>query len=520
MLQRYCQIAGFLSFCALMAPATLWAADADVERTLAIIELREGPEANSLTADYLTEVVAAFQEANDGNYILVSGQAVAAKIAGSRDQVPTRITDERRASLADAKAKGIEFLDKAEAANAIKALQGAEAKYRAALAAPGADDAMRKEYLDVLAQLATAHLMNKDRDAAMEVFRTVITTFGLKAAVTDDNYRPDVVELFQTIVKEMSALQKGAIDVSSTPPGARIVLGGNDRGATPATIADLIPGVYTLRLQSGNASSMLHRVKISGGGTAKIAIDIGFENNLVVEDKYVGLSYPEFETARQRIEADATTLGRTLGVNMVAAVGVFDQKVVAFLIDVGQGKAERSSNVKVPQVGVSKRAVTKVMGTILGEKAEPANDAAPVAAAPWYTSKPGLISAGVSVISLAVGLAFIGSQFDQKAYYCADATQPCAGSTDTWSDPVNVTKYASNVEDLRGSYQSKQLISGVGIGLGAVLAGVAGYFFYAQSAEAQNADTAIVLPPVGSPHLSVLPPAQLGFQPVSFVGRF
>jgi hypothetical protein len=266
---------------ALPSHIVLAADGGEVERTLAIVELRAGPDPNSQNADYLKEVEASFKEENSGDYILVTGDKVVEKLRRDRDQVPGALTDERRTQLAEARKKGIDYLDNADAANAIKALTAAEAKYRAALAAPGADDLLRKQYLDVLAQLATAYVVAKDRDAAAEVFRTVITTFGLKAPITDDNYRPDVVELFKTIVKEVQKLNKGSLEVASTPPGARIVLGGNDRGATPATVPDLVPGVYSLRLQQGTATSLLHRVKIGGGSTAKIAIDVPFESHLI-----------------------------------------------------------------------------------------------------------------------------------------------------------------------------------------------------------------------------------------------
>ena len=338
--------------------APVAAAEHDIERTLAIIELRGGTDQNSLTVDYLREVMAAFKEENTGDYILVPGEKIAEKMGRNRDQVPGAVTDERRKALAEAKQKGIAFLDNADATNAIKALQAAESKYRATLAAPGADDGLRKEYLDVLAQLATAYVVAKDRDAAAEVFRVVITTFGLKARITDDNYRPDVVDLFKSVVKEVNQLQKGAVDVASTPIGAHIILGGIDRGATPLMISDLIPGIYTLRLQQGANTSMLHRVKINGGATTKIAIDLPFESHLVLEDKNVGLSYTDLEAAKARVQLDATALGRDLGVNMVCVIGVIGENLVSYVVDVGQSKVERSAIVKVPGVGTSKRAVT------------------------------------------------------------------------------------------------------------------------------------------------------------------
>jgi len=472
------------------APAA--AAEREIERTLAIVELRAGPDQNSLTVDYLRDVMAAFKEENTGDYILISGEKIAEKMGRNRDQVPGAITEERRKALVEAKQKGIAFLDNADAANAIKALQAAESKYRATLAAPGADDALRKEYLDVLAQLATAYVVAKDRDAAAEVFRVVITTFGLKARITDDNYRPDVVELFKSVVKDVNQLQKGAVDVASTPVGAHIILGGIDRGATPLMISDLIPGTYALRLQLGPSTSMLHRVKIGGGTTTKVNIDLPFESHLVLEDKNVGLTYADLEAAKARVQLDAATLGRDLGVNMVCVVGVLDQNLVSYVIDVGQNRVERSAIVKVPGVGTSKRAVTRVLTTILGEKASedvPPPQHKPSAGRPWYKNVPAMAVAGGAVVALAIGLAYSSSL--------------------SGSDQVVTTQAEKD------TIEQHRLIAGGGLGLGGALGITAAVLFLLDGGTTSGEATAQAS---GLGSAWAMPPP-LGLAPVTFAAR-
>lgn len=479
-----------------LAPnAVAIAAEGEVERTLAIVELRTGNEASALTTDYLKEVGQAFRDENSGDYILVAPEKSAEKLRKDRDQVPTALTEERRAALTEARKKGIEYLDNADAANAIKALQAAEAKYRAAIAAPGADEAIRKEYLDVLAQLATAYVISKDKDAASEVFRTVITAFGLKAPVTDDNYRPDVVELFKAVVKEVNALKKGTLEVTSTTPGAHIILSGIDRGATPFTVPDLIPGTYAVRLQQEKTTSLLHRVKIAGGGASKLSVDVEFETHLVIDDKQVGLSYVDFDAAGKRLQNDAVALGRELEVNMVCVVGVMDGKLQALLIDVAGNKITRSSSNKVPQVGISKRAVASVVKTILGESKKPeevviGEKPAPAPAGGWYTSVPGWIAGGLGLAGLGVG---------------------AANSSYLGSAPVEVTS-----DEEAQKIQTGRTIAGVGLGVGVALVAVSVYFFYAKAKSSAAPETpAAWLPPNGA-NLG-LPPVQLGNSPVHFV---
>jgi len=495
--QRFRQMACVLLCGLTLLPGRLvMAAEGDVERTLAIVELRAGTAPSSLTLDYLKNVIATFREENTGDYILVDSDKVVEKIARDRDQVPGALTEERRVALTEARKKGIQFLDNADAANAIKALQTAERSYRAALAAPGSDENLRKEYLDVLAQLATAYVVAKDRDAAADVFRTVITTFGLKAPINDDNYRPDVVELFKSIIKEVNALQKGSVDVTSVPVGARIILSGVDRGATPGQVADLIPGNYAIRLQQGTATSLLHRIKIGGGATTKVNIDVPYESHLVLEEKNVGLAYPDYEAAKQRMQLDAVALGRDLEVNMVCLVGVMDQKLVTFLVDVGAGKIERTSSIKVPQVGISKRAITRVMATILGEKdgGVSAQVPAPTPQSEWYTSKGGLATGGIGLVALVVGGVFSPALFTTSVATTGDSA-----------------KDAAKVKEIEGD----RTIAAASLIAGGVLGVVSATLFYLKAKDNAASREAAASSALGPAPL-VLPPAMMGFAPTVF----
>ncbi len=458
----------------------------EVERTMALVEVRTGEDANPLTTDYLQEVLVGLQKEAHGDVMLVPMQKSAEKLRRERDQVPSALTEDRRAALDTARKQGIKFLDDADAPNAIKALQAAEAKYRAAIAAPGAEDRLRKDYLDVLAQLATAHVIAKDKDSASEVFRTVVTAFGGKANVTDDNYRPDVVELFRKVAKEASSQPKGQVEVTSDPPGAHILINGIDRGVTPATIADLAPGVYAIRMQAGAASSMLHRVKVVGGKKASLAVSVEYERHLLLDEARVGLGYADLDGAQKRVLADSVALGRELGVASIAAVGVLDGTLYAWLIDVAQARIERSSNLKVPGIGTSPRAVAKVLNTLLGERKtadgpEPGETEKPGSA--WYKSVPGIACGVGALAALGVGAAFAPN--------------------------FTVTEVYSPEE--RDKAERGRVIAGVSLGTGALLAGASAFFFWraAQTPAANGAHAQ-------SAPWDALPPPQLGFAATVF----
>lgn len=469
--------AGLMTLAALVILAPVsngLAADSEIERTISIIELRHGPDASSLTVDYLKALRSAFQQENKGDYILVPVQTAAEKLGKKRAQVPGSLTAERRTSLSEAKKMGVQYLDKADAVNAIKALNAAKSKYRPALAAPGADAALRKEYLDVLAKLATAHVVAEQKDNAAEVFREVITTFGLKAPITDDFYRPDVVEIFNSVVKDVTALQKGSIDVSSTPLGAGIILNGADRGKTPSQVADLLPGDYSLRLQRGSDSSMLHTVRVDGGKVSKVNIDIPFESHLVLDENSVGLSYKDMDEATRRIPLDAMTLGRAVELNLVAVVGVIDDKLAIFLIDVGQSRVISSNNsISVPQVGLSKKAVQRALSTMIGSK----KGVVAAQAGDWYTSVPGWAVSGVGAVSLIVGLIYSPYLASAEYYPCPNPEVKCV----TEPNHPSYSLYLAEANDRASEHESGQVVSGVTLILGVAALGAGAYLFYRQA---------------------------------------
>ena len=502
--------AGLTTLAVLAVAAPLsngFAADTEIERTISIIELRHGPDSSSLTVDYLKALRAAFREENKGDYILVPVKTAAAKLGKKRAQVPGSVTAERRTSLSEAKKAGVQYLDKADAVNAIKALNATKSKYLPALAAPGADAALRKDYLDVLAQLATAHVVAQEKDNAADVFREVITTFGLKAPITDDFYRPDVVEIFNSVVKDVMALKKGSIDVSSSPLGATIILNGADRGKTPKQVADLLPGDYSLRLQRGSDSSMLHTVRVDGGKVSKVNIDIPFESHLVLDEASVGLSYKDMDEATKRIPLDAMTLGRAVELNLVAVVGVIGDKLAVFLIDVGQSRVISSNNgIPVPQVGLSKKAVQRALTTMIGSKKQvlstQRND--------WYTSVPGWAVSGVGAVSLIVGLAYVSSMASTEYYPCPNPEVKCVPDPNGASYPL----YLDEANERVASQQTDQVISGVGLTVGLVAVGVGAWLFYR---HAQGDSVAGLGVDFGSEGQGlVLPPAAFGTAPTFF----
>jgi hypothetical protein len=66
----------------------------------------------------------------------------------------------------------------------------------------------------------------------------------------------------------------GLLQVQSQPAGARVIVDGTDRGATPLTVNDLTSGDHEVILKAGEATAK-HTVTVQAGVTASLVVPIG-----------------------------------------------------------------------------------------------------------------------------------------------------------------------------------------------------------------------------------------------------
>jgi hypothetical protein len=65
----------------------------------------------------------------------------------------------------------------------------------------------------------------------------------------------------------------GALEIKSEPSGARILLDGQPRGITPATIQNVVVGDHTVVLESGGRK-VTQTIKVDPGSTAQLMVPI------------------------------------------------------------------------------------------------------------------------------------------------------------------------------------------------------------------------------------------------------
>jgi hypothetical protein len=143
---------------------------------------------------------------------------------------------------------------------ALDAFEESLALFGRGATTPGDFAAFARCSLSYGAALETA---NKDKEA-IAAFQQVLT---LSNAVKPNKrtHRADTVALFQRAEREMHRVKRGAVNVTSTPPGAAVLWNGKRVGITPLSLNDLVAGTYWLSVTLDGYRRFLAPVVVAPG---------------------------------------------------------------------------------------------------------------------------------------------------------------------------------------------------------------------------------------------------------------
>lgn len=144
----------------------------------------------------------------------------------------------------------------------------------------------------------------------------------------------------------------GLLQVQSQPPGARVIVDGTDRGATPLTVNDLTPGDHEVILRAGETTAK-HTVTVQAGVTASLVVPIGaaaadgpvsgwlaVKAPFALEVREHGRQIGTTETDRIMLAAgrhELELVNETLAYRANRAIQIVPGKVASISIDLPQG---------------------------------------------------------------------------------------------------------------------------------------------------------------------------------------
>ncbi len=108
------------------------------------------------------------------------------------------------------------------------------------------------EHEDALAYLAAAYVLSGHEGHGREIYRDLLI-IRPRYTIDPNRFPASLQEIVSSVRKEIQNQQQSTLEVTTSPPGARVMLSGLDRGVTPVRIDQLAPGRHLLRLEQYGA---------------------------------------------------------------------------------------------------------------------------------------------------------------------------------------------------------------------------------------------------------------------------
>jgi hypothetical protein len=147
----------------------------------------------------------------------------------------------------------------------------------------------------------------------------------------------------------------GSLIVQSDPPGARVTVDGVDRGAAPASIADLTPGEHEVVLQAEGGTPVRQKVNIQAGVTASILAPVVAASAAGPVSGWV--------TVRAPVTVEVRENGRQIGTSDTDKIMIAAGRHEIELVNETLGY-RTTRNVQVPPGKVSSISVEMPQGTV------------------------------------------------------------------------------------------------------------------------------------------------------------
>lgn len=298
---------------ALVSLALLSSTDALAARKpeVAVVGLHVAATTDEAALDAATALAEALEQS--GRLDAIAPGEVRGRLSGREALVVEGIfLGPGRAALAE----GRVLYERADFENAIPVLDRAAQALQDGMA--GATSS--RELIEALLLLGLAHASIGEPDAARAAFKRAVVLDATRQ-LDAVNYPPKMVGMFNEVRLAVLALPGATLNVTAAEDGATVYVDGVERGAAPARVDGLPPGVHYVLVQGQDGRRSFSRVELSPGER------LGYQAPL---DKraLVGVGGVETERSRQ-VRQLYTSLGTHVATGLVLLGGELEDGRVA-----------------------------------------------------------------------------------------------------------------------------------------------------------------------------------------------
>lgn len=395
------------------------------EPSVAVIEAYVKGGSAVAAADYTRAI--AMGLAGTGRYAVMERDEVAQRFRSVLITPVRRLQMERLSAIERLVREGDELVYTDPKA-AVDVLGRARAELESIAEGLAANERLREEFLKTLMLLARSHLDSGNEVKAGEVLREVIRVYGDGVEVTEKDYHPRLVRLYQKELRKMDDERTAVLTVQTPEGGCTTLMNGRElKGATPGEYRRLFPGVHHVQVRCGQKESMIRRVVLDARQPAHLEVDVDFETALTVEGGRLGLVFDDAAQAERLVVPYAARFGGIINADLVVVQGFASPgtraDLRAWLVDARAGRVLRTGTVPAKTDVVTPSSVQHLVAALTGTESEtPVTVEAPArrGGRAWYQNYWAWTATGVGVAAVAAGGGLLASYISHRS----NATSP------------------------------------------------------------------------------------------------
>ncbi len=386
------------------APSAMAQGEAELESSIVFFEFYLRNEPSSKTQEYVAGVQK--EIAMHKKYSILARKDAYDRVRTTMVPPMKRINDDRLIAIGKMMAEGDKLIY-TNPKQAIEVLRQAKVELKEIVENISLDSKIRKDYFTTQMLLVRSHIDNQSPEKAREIMVEVVRTFEDEYPVTEDNYHPNVVDLYKEVFRSLKDNRTASLTISTNPAGCDVFVNGRPmKEKTPFTYQSLYPGTIRVQVRHGALQSMVRTVEVGEKATGKLDVDLEYEAAMTFSDDAFGLTFTDAESMKRNMLNYSVKLGALLDVDYVILTGVQSMKdgpaLVGYQVGVKDKKLVRQKDYSVKANVVSNNRIRELAAFLadvnLGDKGKVYK--------PWFKNILGWSLAGAGLVSIGVGAGF------------------------------------------------------------------------------------------------------------------
>ena len=255
---------------------------------------------------------------------------------------------------------------------AVKLLEPARKALMTAEGRLSSNQSLRGALHTALLMLGHTYLRLNKPEKATEAVSEAIRSFPDRD-LSLVKYAPELVKFYKKVRLQLRKQDRATLRVVTEPAGCMVFINGRYAGMSPARVADLYPGSYSVYVQRAQQKGRVHQV-IMDGSEKQLSINFGLDTVLRTKER-VAFHFASGQQAKKNEVRYAASVARAVGRTRAILVGIraLDSGRVlrGTLISTDGARVVRSGSISLEPAAPSRATLSSLVDFLVSGKEDP-----------------------------------------------------------------------------------------------------------------------------------------------------